>query len=185
MPPAGALARSGELNLVLVILCGVVGSLAGALANYYLAYFLGRPFCLRYGKYFFLPERKFRKAEDFFRRHGEITTFVCRLLPGIRQLISVPAGLSRMALPRFLLFTTLGAGIWVTVLTLIGYWVGTDLEMVKRNSHRILLFMAPALLGIVVAYIWFCRRRRAKEAARVAEEAARAAEAKGCEPSSR
>ncbi|MCU0727979.1 MAG: DedA family protein [Planctomycetes bacterium] len=169
MPPAGALARSGDLDLVLVILCGIAGSLAGALVNYYLALGLGRPFCLRYGKYFLLSERKFHKAEDFFRRHGEITTFVCRLLPGIRQLISIPAGLARMALPRFLLFTALGSGIWVTVLTLIGYWVGTDLDVVKRNSHRILLVMAPALLVIILGYIWFCRRRRAREAARAAE----------------
>ncbi len=164
MPPAGALARDGQMSLPLVLCCGVAGSLLGALFNYWFALKVGRPFCLRYGKYFFLPEKKFHRAEAFFLRHGEITTFVCRLLPGIRQVISVPAGLVRMPLLRFIAFTTLGSALWVTVLTLVGYALGLDLatkvEIVKRHSYRILIYMGPALLLLIAGYVVWCRRRR-------------------------
>ncbi|MFQ5588380.1 MAG: DedA family protein, partial [Nitrospiria bacterium] len=108
MIPAGFLAYRGELlfgsptiDLGLVVLCGIAGSLIGAYINYFLFLKLGRPFLYRYGKYFFLPPPAIARAEEIFNRHGEIATFVCRLLPGIRQLISIPAGLARMRLSRF------------------------------------------------------------------------------------
>lgn len=131
MIPAGFLAARGGLTLgqplsdaTLAVLAGVSGSLAGAFINYYLALWLGAPFLERYGKFFFLPQAKLRRAEELFRRYGPGTTFVCRLLPGIRQLISIPAGLARMPLGSFTLWTGLGAGIWVVILTGIGYSIG-------------------------------------------------------------
>ena len=111
MPPAGYLAWEGEMSLPLVLLSGIAGSLLGALFNYWLAVKLGRPFLIKYGKYFFVSEESINKADEFFSRHGHISTFVCRLLPGIRQYISLPAGIARMPMKSFLLFTTLGAGI--------------------------------------------------------------------------
>jgi len=132
MIPAGFLASRGELSfgipcldLTAAVLCGLAGSLAGAFINYYLALFLGRPFIYRYGKYFFIKPELFSRAENIFLEYGEITTFVCRLLPGIRQLISLPAGLSRMSIIRFGLFTALGAGIWSIILAAIGYYLGS------------------------------------------------------------
>ena len=132
MIPAGFLAYRGELTFgnplidaMAVVLCGLAGSLVGAFLNYYLALFLGRPFLYRYGKYFLVKPNILSRAEEIFLEYGEITTFVCRLLPGIRQLISLPAGISRMSLVRFSTFTALGAGIWSAILVGIGYYLGT------------------------------------------------------------
>jgi membrane protein DedA with SNARE-associated domain len=163
VPPGGALAREGKMSLLLVILCGITGSMLGALFNYWLAVKLGRPFCIKYGKYFLLSEKKFEKSEQFFQRHGEIGTFIGRLLPGVRQLISFPAGLARMPLPRFCLWTGLGSGIWVTVLAFIGYYVGRDLSAVKEHSHKILVYMVPALVLMVVGYIVWDRKFRKRD----------------------
>lgn len=130
--PAGFMAVRGELtfgqpwvDLVIVFLCGLTGSLAGAYINYYLGRSLGRPFLYGYGKYFFIKPNVLSRAEEIFLDYGEITTFVCRLLPGIRQLISLPAGISGMPLSRFTLFTGLGAGIWSVILIGIGYYFGS------------------------------------------------------------
>ena len=132
MIPAGFMASRGELtfgqppiDLTIVFLCGLFGSLAGAYINYYLAMVLGRPFLYRYGKYFFIKPAVLTRAEEIFLKYGEITTFICRLLPAIRQLISLPAGISKMRLSRFSLFTGLGAGIWSLILLGIGYYFGS------------------------------------------------------------
>jgi membrane protein DedA with SNARE-associated domain len=169
VPPGGALAREGKMSLVLVIICGIVGSILGALFNYWLAVKLGRPFCIKYGKYFLLSEKKFEKSERFFQRHGEIGTFIGRLLPGIRQVISFPAGLARMPLPQFCLWTALGSGIWVTVLALIGYYVGKDLSVVKEHSHKILLYMLPAMVLLVAGYVVWDRKFRKPDQATLAD----------------
>ncbi len=163
VPPGGALAREGQMSLALVILSGITGSMLGALFNYWLAVKLGRPFCIKYGRYFLLSEKKFEKSEQFFKRHGEIGTFIGRLLPGVRQLISFPAGLARMPLSRFCLWTALGSGIWVTVLAFVGYYVGRDLSVVKEHSHKILLYMVPALVILVVGYVVWDRKFRKRE----------------------
>ena len=131
MIPAGFLAARGEMltgnvwiDCALAIIVGTTGSLAGAYINYYLALYLGRTALHKYGKYFFLKEETILRAEEVFREYGAAATFVCRLLPAIRQLISIPAGLAKMKLASFTLFTGLGAGIWVVVLTAIGAWLG-------------------------------------------------------------
>ena len=116
VPPAGYLASKGEMNLFLVILAGTVGSILGALLNYWIASRFGRDFLLKYSKYFFIDKEKFDKFEVFFNTHGEITTFVGRLIPVIRQYISFPAGLVRMDLKKFIFYTGLGAAIWCTIL---------------------------------------------------------------------
>ena len=108
MPPAGYLASKGEMSMIIAILCGTAGSIMGATFNYLLALWLGRPFILRYGKYFLLPPHKFEKTERFFVTHGDIGTFTGRLLLGVRHFISFPAGLARMNLRRFVLYTALG-----------------------------------------------------------------------------
>lgn len=170
MIPAGFLAyRSGLttgipwLDLLLAIICGLAGSMTGAYVNYYLAAWLGRPFLHKYGKYFFLKEPALDRAEEVFREYGELATFVCRLLPAIRQLISIPAGLSKMDFWRFSFFTALGAGIWTTVLAFIGWYFAhlagdmSYLEMIERGKqliHDNYIYVFIVLAVLVAAYLF-------------------------------
>lgn len=124
MIPAGYLAYKGEMNAIIAVICGIVGSLAGALFNYYLALTFGREFIIKYGKYFFFTESTMEKMELFFYKHGHISTFVGRLITVVRQYISLPAGLAKMNLAKFCFYTSSGAGIWVIILTIIGYYIG-------------------------------------------------------------
>lgn len=124
MIPAGYLAYKGEMNIYIAIIMGILGSLGGALFNYFLAVKFGRSFILRFGKYFFFSEKSMQAMESFFEKHGEISTFVGRLITVVRQYISLPAGLARMNLAKFAFYTSLGAGIWVVILTILGYYVG-------------------------------------------------------------
>ena len=124
MIPAGYLAYRGDMNPVIATLVGVAGSLVGALLNYWLALQFGREFLIRFGKYFFFSESSMQKMEAYFTKHGEISTFVGRLIMGVRQYISLPAGLARMNLAKFCFYTSLGAGIWVIILVWIGYAIG-------------------------------------------------------------
>ncbi|MBR7118295.1 MAG: DedA family protein [Helicobacteraceae bacterium] len=124
MIPAGYLAYKGEMNIYIAIFMGILGSLVGALFNYILALKFGRTFVLKFGKYFFFNESSMEKMEIFFKNHGEISTFVGRLIPAVRQYISLPAGLAKMNLTKFCFYTSFGAGIWVIILTIIGYYVG-------------------------------------------------------------
>jgi membrane protein DedA with SNARE-associated domain len=166
VPPGGILAQNGEMSLLIVIISGIAGSIIGALFNYWLAVKLGRPFFLRYGKYLLVSEKKFHKSEEFFRRHGEIGTFVGRLIPGVRQIISFPAGLARMNLGRFCLFTAIGSGIWVTILAFIGYWVGGDVDVWKDWTKKVMIYLGPALVLIVAGYLlWHFKIRKPREAA--------------------
>ena len=160
MPPAGYLAQQGKMNIGLAILCGTFGSLVGAYANYFAARHLGRPLLLKYGRYVWISEEKFTRVENFFLRHGEISTFLGRLLPVIRHLISLPAGLAGMGHVRFSLYTLLGAGIWVTVLTFIGYFIGEKRELIMRYSHHAVILVILCSAVILAVYIWVQRRRQ-------------------------
>ena len=159
MIPAGYLAFQGKMNLIAAILFGIFGSLAGAVFNYYLAVKLGRPLLEKYGRYILLKPETLDKLETFFQKHGEISTFSGRLIPGIRQYISLPAGLSRMHLGRFALYTGLGAGMWVTVLVLLGYFVGKNENLVGQYLHNATL-IALLFVGGLVLFYWL--RHRAK-----------------------
>src|SRR4029077_6002347 len=171
MPPAGYLAAKGELSLPLVIVCGVLGSVVGALANYGLAAWLGRAFVHRMGRYLMVSEKSLERSEQFFAAHGEISTFVARMLPVIRHLISLPAGLARMPLPRFVSFTALGAGIWCTVLTVIGWTIGrkenvllgTLNAQVRREAGHAMTIIVPVLIAITLIYVVWNRRRRSRQ----------------------
>ena len=162
MPPAGYWAAKGEMSFALALLCGVVGSIIGALANYYGAQLIGRPLIRRYGKYVLLSEKNLERSERFFAQHGEISTLIGRLFPVIRHLISIPAGLHRMPLGKFILYTAIGAAIWCAILTWIGYFLGQN-EAVLRSEeiHRYvtwaLIALVPLSLGAIGFYLW--RRR--------------------------
>ena len=159
MPPAGYLAQRGEMNIVAAILCGTFGSLVGAYVNYFAARHLGRPLLLKYGRYVWITEEKFTRVENFFLKHGEISTFLGRLLPVVRHLISLPAGLAGMGHVRFSLYTLLGAGIWVTVLTFIGYFIGENQELIMRYSHQALIAVVLCSAFILAVYIRHHRRK--------------------------
>ncbi len=161
MIPAGYLAYQGEMNLYVIILVGILGSVAGALLNYYLAMNLGRKIILKYGKYFFIKEETLDKLETFFTRHGEISTFTGRLIPGIRQLISLPAGLARMHIAKFSLYTAIGAGIWVVVLVAIGYVVGSNQALISEYMKSATLIALVCVVLIVIFYI--IRNKKRKE----------------------
>jgi membrane protein DedA with SNARE-associated domain len=154
MPPAGYLASIGKMNIYLVILCGILGSLLGAVFNYYIAFFLGRPFIIRFGKYFMITEENFARTEKYLKEHGEIGTFIGRLIPVIRQYISFPAGLVRMNIAKFCVFTGLGAGIWVLILTVIGYIAGSNMEIVHKYSSQATILLMIFCAVIAFIYIW-------------------------------
>jgi len=158
MPPAGYLVFQGKMNPWLVVLAGGLGSLAGAYANYYGALYLGRPLLLQYGRFVGLAELKLEKAEHFFRKHGEISTFIGRLLPVIRQLISVPAGLARMNHARFAFYTALGASIWCAVLAWIGYLIGDNQQLIMQMSRQALVWVL--LFSLVLMAVYIGRQRR-------------------------
>ena len=163
VPPAGYLASLGQMNIFLVILSGIVGSILGSLLNYWIASRFGRDFLLKYSKYFFINTEKFARFEVFFNTHGEITTFVGRLIPVIRQYISFPAGLVRMDLKKFIFYTGLGAAIWCTVLAYVGYFVGNNIDIIKENIDHIMYFIFPALILLVIIYVVVYKYRNKRE----------------------
>ncbi|MBE0492007.1 MAG: DedA family protein [Sulfurospirillum sp.] len=153
MIPAGFLAYKGEMNLFLVITMGSLGSLSGALFNYYLSKTLGRKLLLAYGHFIWFDESKLLKMEAFFARHGEISTFNGRLIPVVRQYISLPAGLANMNLLKFSLYTTLGASIWISILTFLGYALGDQSELIKKYLQSITIITLILLVILSLIYI--------------------------------
>ena len=162
VPPAGYLAWKGEMNIFLVILSGIAGSILGGLFNYWIAVRWGRPIFEKYGKYFFITHESLDKAEIFFARHGHISTFTGRLLPVIRQYISLPAGLARMPLTQFALYTALGSGIWVVILALVGYLLGSNQALIHQEIKKISLALIAACAVLVVIYIIIYRKKHHK-----------------------
>ncbi|QQF51626.1 DedA family protein [Campylobacter fetus subsp. venerealis] len=162
MIPAGYLVYKGEMSVTLAFLAGAFGSLAGALFNYYLCFFFGRSFIQKYGKYVGITDEKMDKFENFFNKYGEISTFNCRLIPGIRQYISLPAGLAKMNILRFCIFTTLGAGIWVAILIAIGYFLGNQKELIAEYLHTIIIVLFIVVAMITAAYIYIQKKKKAK-----------------------
>ena len=160
VPPAAYLAASnGNLNVVLVVVCATIGAIIGALINYMLALYLGRPLVYKFansrvGHMCLIDEEKVRMAEEYFDRHGAIGTFVGRLVPAVRQLISIPAGLARMGLGRFVFYTSLGAGLWNSILAAIGYYLASVVPYEQLDSavehYAVYLKIAMLMLGAAV-----------------------------------
>ena len=171
VPPAAYKAASGnsELNVYLVVLFATIGANIGALINYYLAYFVGRPIVYkfansRFGHMCLIDEAKVQHAEAYFEKHGALSTFIGRLIPAVRQLISIPAGLAKMKLSTFLLYTTLGAGIWNSILAAIGYYLQSVvpedqlMATVTEYSHEI-SYIFIGLAVVIVAYLIYKGRK--------------------------
>lgn len=170
--PAAYIAAEGELNVVLVVVVATLGANIGACVNYYLAMYVGRPVIYRFansrlGALCLLDEAKVKHAEEYFARHGAVSTFVGRLIPAVRQLISIPAGLARMPLGTFLLYTTLGAGIWNTVLAAFGYYfqsfMSKDEMQAKLTEYNTeFKYICFAIIAIVILYLAIRTIRRKK-----------------------
>ena len=148
MIPAGYLAYQDKMSLSLVLFFGISGSLAGAWFNYLLASKFGRKFLLK-----LMSSEKVQKLELFFDHHGHISTFTGRLIPGIRQYISFPAGLASMNAWKFSIYTILGAGIWVTILTLLGYFLGANQELIHKYLKEITIVTMILVIIIIAIYI--------------------------------
>jgi membrane protein DedA with SNARE-associated domain len=158
IPPAAYIASKPDshLNIFLVVLFGTLGALIGAYINYFLALWLGRPVMYKiadskFGKLLLLSSEKIKHAEKYFNDHGKVSTFVGRLIPGIRQLISLPAGLARMNFLSFTLYTLLGAGIWNIILALLGYIAHGQADLINLYSHELSIAIL-VIVGLVVLY---------------------------------
>lgn len=162
MVPAGYLVHKGEMNLWLVLFFSITGTLAGSYFNYWVAQHYGRRFLLAYGKYFFLAPEKIDYIERYFKSHGEISIFTGRLIPGLRHFISFPAGLARMDLKKFCIYTGVGGGIWMVTLTLTGYLIGDNKELVKTYMPFITYASLAAVTVMASVYVWRHRRKLKK-----------------------
>lgn len=160
VPPAGYLAWKGEMNLLLVIAAGIAGSMLGALFNYWIAVKWGRPFFENYGKYCFVSKESLDKAEVFFVKHGHISTFTGRLIPVIRQLVSLPAGLARMPMKQFCFYTAIGSGLWVVILALIGYFIGSNQDLINAELRRISIGLIIFCAVLVTVYVVRLKRKK-------------------------
>ena len=171
VPPAAykAAGENSDLNVYLVVLFATIGANIGALINYYLAYFVGRPIVYkfansRFGHMCLIDEDKVKHAEVYFEKHGALSTFIGRLIPAVRQLISIPAGLSKMKLSTFLLYTTLGAGIWNGILAALGYGLQSVvpedqlMATVSKYSHE-LGYVFIGVGAIIIAYLIYKGRK--------------------------
>ena len=172
-PAAWKAAVTGEMNVFLVVLFATLGALIGALFNYFLALWLGRPIVYkfansRFGHMCLIDEEKVKYAEEYFDKHGAISTIVGRLVPAVRQLISIPAGLARMGLGRFLLYTTLGAGSWNIILAILGYYMskipGMDSEaavMAAVKEHSTVIGYAfIALAAFIIGFLIYKGKKK-------------------------
>ena len=161
--PAGYLASQGELSFSLIMTSAISGSMVGSFINYFLAFSLGRRIVQKYGKYFFIKESALIKMENYFAKYGAISTFIGRVIPGIRQLISIPAGLSRMNLVIFSSYTALGAGIWALILTLLGYFIGENQELIDIYLKQITVSILFIVFLLASWYIYFQRKKSIKK----------------------
>jgi len=163
MIPAGYLVQQGKLDLVSVLVASIIGTIGGAYFNYWLARKYGRGLFIRYGKYFMMTPTKLAKLESFFYKHGSISTFIGRLIPGIRHYISFPAGLAQMDLKKFIVYTALGGAIWMSVLIALGYHIGENKELMTVYLPIIKGTMLLCIFVIGVTYVY----RHKKEAKRL------------------
>lgn len=160
MIPAGMAAQQGLMNIYLIIFVGVLGNILGAVFSYYLAASIGRSVLFKIGKYFFVKAETIIKIENFFQNHGPISIFIGRLLPGFRHFISLPAGIAKMNMRTFFIYTALGSTIWDIILTMLGFFIGENQELIEKNLHEIIFIAIGVCVAIVIAYIFLKPTRK-------------------------
>jgi membrane protein DedA with SNARE-associated domain len=157
--------RTGELNMYLVVLFATFGAIIGATFNYVMARWLGRVIVYslaesKVGKLFLLNRAKVEHAEAYFNRHGRSSTFIGRLIPGIRHLISIPAGLAKMNIKQFVVYTALGSGIWHIILATLSYFLYTQQDLLLKYMHELSLVLLGAGVLFVIYLIWKYRKKK-------------------------
>lgn len=158
MIPAGIASAKGVMNIYIATLVGTLGNIAGAVFSYYLALTLGRKIILKIGKYFFIKPETIIKIEEFFKKHGSISVFIGRLLPGFRHFISLPAGLAKMDFKLFLFWTSLGATIWTSILSFSGYLIGDNQELIIRYIKELSIVFVACCVFLVIAHVFFKKK---------------------------
>ncbi len=166
MPFAGSLILTGRFTWAGVLVTSTVGSIIGSLISYYMGLYGGRPLVLRVGKWFLLNEHHLDLTAKFFERKGEWTIFVSRFIPVVRHLISIPAGMGKMRLAPFLIYTTIGAFLWNLILTVVGYQLGRNWQRLDQYTHWLDYVMVLAIIVAAAYFVWseLQRRRRKKSA---------------------
>jgi membrane protein DedA with SNARE-associated domain len=165
MPFAGFLIEQGTFTFWQVIFVSTLGSIFGSLISYYIGYYGGMPFVKKFGKYALLDVEELEATERFFKKRGELTIFICRLIPVVRHLISIPAGTGKMNIWKFSIFTIIGAGIWNAFLAYVGYVLKSNWSEVMKYSHIIDIAVVIFLLAIVGLYVYRHLKKRAAKAA--------------------
>ncbi len=161
--PAGYLASKGEMHLAVIFLMALLGSLVGAFINYFGAMLIGRKVLETYGKYLFIKPTALDKMDRYFEKHGHISTFTGRLIPGIRQLISIPAGIAKMDLKVFTFYTSLGAGLWAAILIVLGYLIGDNETLIKTYLTQITIVAVIGVIALLSIYFYVQKKRASKE----------------------
>lgn len=159
MVPAGYLVYQKKMDFFMVLISSILGTVGGALLNYVIARKYGRPLIEKYKKYFFLNDRRIQKIEVFFEKHGEISTFTGRLLPAVRHFISMPAGIAKMNINKFIAYTSLGGGLWMLALIGVGYYIGDNEELVRVTLKKVLGVIAVASVLLVMGYLYYQKRK--------------------------
>ncbi len=159
MIPAGISAANGSMNIYLAIIAGILGNVLGAIFSYFLASIIGRAILFRVGKYFFCRPATIIKIESFFNRHGEISVFIGRLIPGFRHFISLPAGVAKMNLMRFSFYTLLGSGLWTIVLAVLGFAIGSNQELIKEYLPITVASCVGFCVVLVAVYVVMKKRK--------------------------
>lgn len=159
MIPAGLAAAKGDMNLFLVIFFGVLGNVFGAIFSFYLAFYAGRKILFKIGRFFFVKEAAIIKIENFFKSHGEISVFIGRLLVGFRHFISLPAGVAKMNIAKFIFYTTFGSAIWTSILAILGFLIGSNQELINQYLSILLVIVIVSCSFLVAIYIFIKRRR--------------------------
>jgi len=164
MPFAGFLVSSeGEMSLLGITLAGSLGCTIGSIAAYVAGYYAGRPLIIKYGKYFFVREKHLISAEKWFEKWGDKATFIARLLPVIRTVISLPAGIAKMNFKKFVLYSFVGSVPWTLMLGYVGYWLGEEWESIEGIFRYLQVLVVIGVVGVVIWYAWFRRRNHGRK----------------------
>lgn len=160
MIPAGIAASAGTMNIYIAIIAGIMGNITGAAFSYYLAISFGRTILFRIGKYFLIKAETIIKVENFFMNHGHISIFIGRILPGFRHFISLIAGVAKMDLKLFLIYTTIGTAIWSSTLAALGFFIGSNQKLIHEHLNEIIIACALGCALIVTLYIFLKPARK-------------------------
>ncbi len=160
--PAGYLIVKGEFNFWITLFFSIIGTIGGALLNYFIAYYFGRKIIIKYGKYFLLDDKKLKRIESFFEKHGPFSAFIGRIIPGVKHFISFPAGLARMNIKLFCLYSALGGGIWVTIILLLGVFIGDNADKIKHHIHILTIGIIVISIAFTILYSYFYHHKSKK-----------------------